>query len=786
MLERLLQITMATIAVLGTLLLSMGQRDLALPLVMIAAAASSVWLTDIKGWLRLNRTLAGLAMLVAAAVSLRELWMYRGQMEAVGFARLLIYLQVIVLFQKKDARSYWLLITLSLLQVVVAALFSQGIIFGLMLIIYMMITSLGLTLLLFKRQWEEFLGAEGSAVAKGAGPFSMTRQSRPLPARWPLAGQRADFQRGGAGDVALGLGHELYRRLGGIGLRTVGVTVLLFILLPRFGQVGWIGAVLQTKQTVGFNDRVDLGEFGQITEDPGEIMRIRFYDQDNGAPYKVRGEIYLRGAVLLNYEQGHWLVGRPAMAVGNPTLERDDTLPEHLVRQECIIEGLDRSELFYVAPYVPLHSDTYITVDEARLRLLRSEYYRSQRFRYELGTTALVDGRQRLLYPIQLGEDYDAALRLSPLHTSNNLPNLIRLAQGWIDESGLPAEDRAGRARYLERKLSASGMFTYSLENQNRDRAVDPIEDFMTTHRAGHCEFFATALCLMLRSQQIPARVVVGYRTDEWNQIGQCYQVRQLHAHTWVECYLRGSQIPSELRHGEDLWHWSSRGGWLQLDATPESQAKSQTSWYSPITKTFQWFEYAWSYYVVELNYERQRNAIFRPVGRLCVYLYKSVFNAQAWHNLYVRVRDALRLSGLPGAVAWGLLVAMLLAGAALVAVLCWLIWRAGNALWRRSGRQLKRMGVPQIEVEFYRRLEALLAKRGLIRRAGQTQREFANSAGATLAAQIGETGLEIVPLCVAEAFYRVRFGRLPLDNDQLQAVEQALDRIAACEAARA
>ena len=273
-------------------------------------------------------------------------------------------------------------------------------------------------------------------------------------------------------------------------MRTLGVTVLLFIFLPRFGQVGWIGAILQTKQTVGFSDKVDLGEFGQIMENPGEVMRIRFFDQDNGAPYNVCGAIYLRGAVLLNYQRGQWSVGRPAFAVGNPTLDRRDPLPQHLVRQECIIEGLDRPELFYVAPYVALNSDTYITVDESRLRLLRSENYRAERFRYELGTTALVEGRQQPLTPILMGEDYDAALRIAAPDDPDGLPNLVRLAQSWIDESGLPAEDRAGRARYLERKLAASGMFTYSLENQNRDPAMDPIEDFLTNHRAGHCEFF--------------------------------------------------------------------------------------------------------------------------------------------------------------------------------------------------------------------------------------------------------------------------------------------------------
>ncbi|MGD0382263.1 MAG: DUF3488 domain-containing protein, partial [Thermoguttaceae bacterium] len=324
-LKRLLQITMATIAALGTLLLSMGQRDLVLPLVMILAAGASVWLTDITGLFRLNRTLANIAMLLAAAVSLRELMTYRGEMQAVGFARLLIYLQIIVLFQKKDARSYWLLIVLSLLQVIVAALFSQGVVFGLMLIIYMLIASLGLTLLLFLRQWEEFLPVENPTPAS-------------VPGRWPLAGQKSDFAGASAGGMDLGLGRELYSRLAGVGVRTIAVTVVLFVFLPRFGQVGWMGEIMGNTQTVGFDDKVNLGEFGQIIENPGEVMRIRFYDQATGEPYEVHGPIYLRGAVLMKYKRGQWSVGRPAVTLGITTLERrhNERLQANLVRQECI------------------------------------------------------------------------------------------------------------------------------------------------------------------------------------------------------------------------------------------------------------------------------------------------------------------------------------------------------------------------------------------------------------------------------------------------------------------
>ncbi len=61
-----------------------------------------------------------------------------------------------------------------------------------------------------------------------------------------------------------------------------------------------------------------------------------------------------------------------------------------------------------------------------------------------------------------------------------------------------------------------------------------------------------------------------------------------------------------------------------------------------------------------------------------------------------------------------------------------------------------------------------------------QTQREFAQAAGLRLARQSGEQRLAALPALVADAFYRVRFGRQPLDNLQVEAVEQALVEMAA------
>jgi len=138
-LERLLQINMATLAALGALLLGMGEQSEGPPLVVMAAAAVADWLTDVTGKFQIGRWTANVLMLVGAVFSLHDLYPPRSEMETIGLSWFLIYLQIILLFQKKDQWKYWLLVMLSLLEVVIATLFSQGIWFGMLLVIYMLL-----------------------------------------------------------------------------------------------------------------------------------------------------------------------------------------------------------------------------------------------------------------------------------------------------------------------------------------------------------------------------------------------------------------------------------------------------------------------------------------------------------------------------------------------------------------------------------------------------------------------------------------------------------------------
>lgn len=95
--------------------------------------------------------------------------------------------------------------------------------------------------------------------------------------------------------------------------------------------------------------------------------------------------------------------------------------------------------------------------------------------------------------------------------------------------------------------------FTYGLGYPFAE-ARDPLEQFLSEKPPAHCEFFATAMTLMLRARGVPARYVTGFLCFEFNPVGEYFTVRENHAHAWVEVHLPGS-------------------GWVTYDPTPPGAA---------------------------------------------------------------------------------------------------------------------------------------------------------------------------------------------------------------------
>jgi transglutaminase-like putative cysteine protease len=525
-------------------------------------------------------------------------------------------------------------------------------------------------------------------------------------------------------------------------------------------------------------------------------MRVKLSDETNKREILVPGEIYLHGAVLISYEKGFWKSDSENEGEEefphwkeNRDLQPDELEPlknppkTGVTRQTITIEPMESSELFCIRPFFISYPNPSIQIIRKGERLFRTYDFIKRRFTFFLHTTAIADGKQKPFVFVKSPPNIKPLLQFPSANSPNGkdnakgLPHLRALADKWMADSKLSPEDWNSRARMLKRRMDTDDRFEYSLQGQERDWEIDPIEDFVTNNPKGHCEYFATALTMMLRSQGIPARLVVGYKCDEFNQLGGFYQVRQLHAHTWVEVFLPRDKLPPPMQNDTSV-----AGAWMRLDPTPSGSGMSNTisSWLTPIAGTLDWLEFAWENYVMEMDRARQQEAVYKPFVSWLKNTLEFLTDPNWWKSFGKNVLAALNPNN------WNVSEWFSWRGGLVGSAICLalvFLYRGCRYLWQAIRRRLdagrtRRQRAARVEVQFYRRLGAVLAKHGLKKSESQTPREFARTASAKFAANAETADLALLPEMVVEAFYLVRFGRLPLDKDKREEVEHALARL--------
>lgn len=834
-LRHLINLNLAVLGVLASLLVGLGQPNALLPVGTLLAAVLAWWYCDLRERVAVSRWVVNAAVLIAAAVAALRFAQVGGAPDAAVAADGLLGLMLVLFFERKTTRTWWDLLSLSLLLVFLSTAFIHGPLFALVLTVYFFFLLTAMALLSLHRQRE----ASREAAANGfagrrvfrtrvdwwrlvgvglatlvVGPLSLYLRFRPLPEEsegdeTPVAesgvGSAGNGHRGAAGlagnwrarvlELAArggprqaGPGEEFWWRMGRLTLAGLLVGVLIFGITPRFGGIDftprghggrWQSGSGALQRTVGFNDQVRLGELGSVIEDTQRVLGIRFYRRGGGEPQRIQGSLFLRGAVMSHYQDGQWEYrSGGGSAQARQVHVEPAKWPASLLLQEIRLDPLDRPELFCVWPFFYLNQDERVVFDRQTQRLTRRGSLRRRPFSYELATTGIVAGRQIDLLPADGPVDAQALLQWP----AADVPRLAALARQWTARSGLPAADVLGRARMLERELRSSDRFRYRLGDHDRDPRLDPIEDFVVNDPRGHCEHFATALTLMLRSQGLPARMIVGYKTDEYNYVEERYWARQSHAHTWVEAYLPAAAVPAEVRGRDPLLDWSY-GAWLRLDPTPLDD--DELSMVEYLKRTFsQWqaaTRTAWSQHVMQMTGSRQDTLIYRPIVQALRRSLARLSDSNWWVG-----GEPLDL-GQVLASPWRLIRSplLLVAGGVLVCAAFVTLVVLRRRSFRGAPRGAKRIfaprrlnGVPGSDAGFYRRWESVLRRWGLDRGTAQTPREFAQQAGGQLAEAAGEPQLREASQRVIDAFYQVRFGGAALDEPAVALVEDALARI--------
>ncbi len=131
------------------------------------------------------------------------------------------------------------------------------------------------------------------------------------------------------------------------------------------------------------------------------------------------------------------------------------------------------------------------------------------------------------------GEDYPAWIRERYLQLPRTLPRrVVDLAHNATNGATAPFDKAASIEAFLR-----GDTFTYSTHVPPVPQDRDWVDYFLFDSQQGYCDYFATAMVVMLRAEGVPARVAAGFAPGEYDPNTGVSVVRENHAHSWVEAY---------------------------------------------------------------------------------------------------------------------------------------------------------------------------------------------------------------------------------------------------------
>ena len=141
---------------------------------------------------------------------------------------------------------------------------------------------------------------------------------------------------------------------------------------------------------------------------------------------------------------------------------------------------------------------------------------------------------------------YSDYIKSKYLQLPSTLPQRVKTLAHQLMDNIPNAYDRA---ETLESFLR-SPPFSYSPQVKATPPGKDPVDYFLFDLKQDFCEYFASAMVVMLREEGIPARLVEGFTTGTFDNASNAFVVKEQDAHAWVEAYFPGY-------------------GWIEFEPTP-------------------------------------------------------------------------------------------------------------------------------------------------------------------------------------------------------------------------
>ncbi len=530
---------------------------------------------------------------------------------------------------------------------------------------------------------------------------------------------------------ALGLA-ALSMALGAIILGTV-----LFFIFPRF-TAGYLSrASMQPSLMTGFTNDVELGQIGTIKQDSELVMRVK-----TGKPV---GDPMLRwrGIALTNFDGKRWsnrdrgsVVLEPNpdgwIYFGSPSQLRDSSRAR--LEFTVFLQPVASEAIFTPVNLLALQGNfsgegsgnSYVRRDSTDS--LFNPFHNFSAVRYVGVSRLTVRDVSKLR---AASSDYSSEVSAEYFQLPDSLdPRISDLARQITARAGTPYDKAAAIESFLRNR------YGYTL-NLSGKPGADPLAHFLFVTRAGHCEYFASAMAILLRTLDIPTREVNGFLPGEYNDLAGDYIVRASDAHSWVEVYFPDN-------------------GWVTFDPTPP--APPSTGLLSRLGQYIDWMQLSWTEWVINYDFSHQLQ-MAQNVQRASRSWTES---ARAWFDrVQQRSRQRLQLwqdrhaaSGLllPAAIIL-LLVALRYNLPSKIIARLRLQWQLRSPDSARAN--------PLLASRLYAELLRLLERRGFARRPADTPLEFASKV------QIPTLGPAVCEF--TRIYTHARFGAAPCDTSRLR-----------------
>jgi len=524
---------------------------------------------------------------------------------------------------------------------------------------------------------------------------------------------------------------------------------VLFFFFPRF-NAGYLGrANFNPTLITGFSENVELGQIGEIKKSSQVVMRVQ-----TGRPIGY-DRLRWRGVALSNFDGKRWTAAERGV---QPMMPAPDGWI-YLLDKPSPADS--ESPGFYYTVYLePLATDA-IFVPGHPVSIKgnfggegSSSYYGLRR------SYVLRDSMDSLINPFHnyAAMRYNgfsrlpilnaAKLRAAPTQYSEEisslylqLPNLDPRIPEFAKEITKDAKTPFDQALAIESHLRNHFTYTLNLAGKPGD---DPLAYFLFVTHAGHCEYYASAMTIMLRTLGVPSREVNGFLPGDYNDLGGDYIVRASDAHSWVEVYF-------------------PENGWVVFDPTPAA-AGSEAGILTRLGRYIDWVQITWSEWVVGYDFTHQ----MAMAQNLQQTSRSWSTNFRRW---YLQKEDATRIRlrawGLQHAErSWALPLALIMILLALR-----FRWIEAAASRIRLFFQVRASDTgrpnPQLASRMYAELLRILSKRGLARQETQTPLEFA----------AGVNSPELAPSIheFTRIYLQARFSGAPLETTRLRELLDAV-----------